>query len=62
MENKVQVKQGNLDMVQKVIDHVYDQDVVTVSLPKKLRRKIKKEEKKNEQRRKKGKKGLGREQ
>ena len=49
-------------MVQKVIDHVYDQDVVTVSLPKKLRRKIKKEEKKNERRRKKGKKGLGREQ
>ena len=62
MENKVQAKQKNLDMVQKVIDYVYDQDVVTVSLPKKLRRKIKKEEKKNERRRKKGKKGLGREQ
>ena len=51
MENKVQAKQKNLDMVQKVIDYVYDQDVVTVSLPKKLRRKIKKEEKKNGRRR-----------
>ena len=43
MDNKEQTKQRNLDMVQKVIDYVYDQDVVTVSLPKKLRRKIKKE-------------------
>ena len=52
-KNKVQVKQRNLDMVQKVIDYVYG--VVTVPLPKKLRRKITKEKKKNEQHRKKSK-------
>ena len=45
MEDKLKIKQRDLDMVQEAIDHVYEGETIPIS--RKLRKMLRKEKKKN---------------